>query len=455
MSVLLVEDETTLREVMEGALAERGLSVKSVDNGTRALEELRVQSFDLVITDIRLPGCSGMDLLGYCRQYWPETTIILITAYGTVEQAVAALKQGAYQYLCKPFNIEELLHYVNLILERERLHGELKALREEVGAEPTGLLGHSAALARVRELIRSVAGGTSNVLITGRSGTGKSVAARAIHRLGPRRDGPFVPVNCAAIPESLLESQLFGHEAGSFTGATRQHRGYFEQAQAGTVFLEEVGDLPPTAQAAILQVIQERSFVRVGGTKPVEIDFRLICATNQELDKKVEVGEFRLDLYYRLNVVEIRIPPLRERPEDIPLLADTFLRRYCGRLGKRIMGFAPEAWSLLLSHPFVGNARELENAVERAVVLCNSDEILPSHLPTAIGKSEWALDESVPRLEHHPLRDALQIFEANYIRRVLGECGGNRTKAAELLGISRKHLWTKIRQLGIDMESKD
>jgi DNA-binding NtrC family response regulator len=299
----------------------------------------------------------------------------------------------------------------------------------------------------VRELIQTVAHGATNVLVTGPSGTGKNMVARAIHRLSPRRDAPFVMVNCAGIPESLLESQLFGHEAGSFTGATRRHVGYFEQAQGGTLFLDEIGDLPLTAQASMLQVIQEHSFLRVGGTKPIQVDFRLICATNQPLDSRLETGEFRLDLYYRLNVVEIRIPPLRERPEDIPLLADAFLRRYCARLGKAIGGFAPEVWSALWSHAFPGNARELENAIERAVVLCPGDEILPAHLPASIAKSESVLDQPGETPVQRPLRQS-------YIQSVLGDCAGNRTKAAKLLGISRKHLWTKMQQLGIDTESE-
>jgi DNA-binding NtrC family response regulator len=395
-----------------------------------------------------------MDLLSYCREHCPETAVILITAYATVEQAVAALKHGAHQYICKPFEMEELLHHVDLLLERYRLRGELEALRDQVRAEPPRILGHSQAMVQVRELIETVARGTTNVLVTGPSGTGKNIAARTIHRLSPRRDAPFVMVNCAGFPESLLESQLFGHEAGSFTGAIGRHVGCFEQAEGGTLFLDEIGDLPLTAQASILQVIQERSFTRVGGTKPIQVDFRLICATNQPLDKKVEVAEFRLDLYYRLNVVEIRIPPLRDRPEDLPLLADAFLRRYCAELGKTIRGFSPEAWSLLLSHPFSGNARELENAVERAVVLCNGEEIRPAHLPVSIAKPESVLERLAGEPGQRPLRDALQAFEANYISCVLADCGGNRTKAAKLLGISRKHLWTKIQQLAIDGEQK-
>lgn len=453
-SVLLVEDESTLREVMEQALADRDLSVHSTGSGKRALQELYLGSFDLVITDIRLPGCSGMDLLLYCQQHRPDTAVVLITAYATVEQAVEALKQGAYQYICKPFEMEELLHHVDLLLERHRLRGELEALRDEVGAEPTGILGHSPAMAQVRDLIQTLAHGTSNVLITGPSGTGKSMAARAVHRLSPRRDGPFVLVNCAGIPESLLESQLFGHEVGSFTGATRRHIGYFEQAEGGTLLLDEIGDLPLSAQASILQVIQEHSFTRVGGTRPIHVDFRLICATNQPLDSRLETGEFRSDLYYRLNVVEIRIPPLADRPEDTPVLTAAFLRRCCAQLGKTIRGFSPEAWSLLLSHPFPGNARELENAVERAVVLCSGDEILPAHLPASMADPEAVAEQAVAAPGRRSLRDALQAFEASYIRRALEDCGGSRTKAAQLLGISRKHLWTKIQQLAIDGEPK-
>jgi DNA-binding NtrC family response regulator len=454
-SVLLAEDEATLRKLVEGALQEQGCTVTSTGNGSRALEHLEQRAFDLVITDIRLPGTSGMDLLAAAARRSSDTAVILVTAYASVEQAVAALKLGAHQYLRKPFEMDELLHHVRNLQDRARMRGEIEVLRKELSSHrgDLGMLGHSEAMDRVRELIRAVADSETNVLITGPSGTGKSLAARCIHRLSPRKDAPFVTVNCAALPESLLESQLFGHESGSFTGASKRHQGYFEQAAGGTLFLDEIGDLSLGAQATILQAIQERSFHRVGGTRSVEVDFRLISATNQALEAQVEAKEFRLDLFYRLNVVEITIPPLRERPEDIPVLAAWFLEKFRARRGSGALDFSPEAWSQLLSHPFEGNARELENLVERAVLLSRGPEILVEHLPPSFGGATTSMTARLQ--EDRPLKEMINAFEASYIGRVLAEHGGNRTQAAQALGISRKHLWTKIQQLGIEPDQDD
>jgi DNA-binding NtrC family response regulator len=450
-SVLIAEDERTLRELVATALRDEGCEVTSTGNGSRALETLGKQTFDLLITDIRLPGTSGMDLLVAAKRQSPDTAVILITAYATVEQAVSALKNGAHQYIRKPFEMDELLHHVRHLRDRAGMRREIETLRMELSSHrgDQELLGHSEAMDRVRELTGAVADGETNVLITGPSGTGKSLAARCIHRLSPRRGGEFVTVNCAALPESLLESQLFGHEPGSFTGATKRHRGYFEQAAGGTLFLDEIGDLSPAAQATVLQAIQERTFHRVGGTKPIEVDFRLVSATNQPLEERVKVREFRLDLFYRLNVVEITIPPLKDRPEDIPVLTTWFLQRFCARRGIANLAFSPEAWSLLLSHPFEGNARELENLVERAVLLCKGPEIQPQHLPPAITDAAAPLAVGLPSGESRPLKEVLQAFEKSYIERVLATHDGNRTQTAKTLGISRKHLWTKLQQLGI------
>ena len=452
-SVLIAEDEKILRKFVTSALRDEGCDVTSTGSGTRALEHLGTQVFDLLITDIRLPGTSGMDLLAAAKRQNPDTAVILITAYASVEQAVDALKNGAHQYIRKPFEMDELLHHVRNLRDRTRMRKELEVLRQELSSYRGDLemLGHSEAMDRVRELIRAVADGETNVLLTGPSGTGKSLAARCIHRWSPRREAPFVTVNCAALPETLLESQLFGHESGSFTGATKRHQGYFEQAAGGTLFLDEIGDLSPAAQATILQAIQERTFHRVGGTRPIEVDFRLISATNQPLEARVKDKEFRLDLFYRLNVVEITIPPLKDRPEDIPVLTTWFLQRFTARRAGELE-FSPEAWSLLLSHPFDGNARELENLVERAVLLCKGPEIQPRHLPPSIVDTADSLNVTLPSEEPRPLKEMLQAFEASYIERVLSANGGNRTQAAQTLGISRKHLWTKMQQLGIQSE---
>ncbi len=450
-SVLLAEDERTLRELVAVALRDEGCEVWSTGSGAQALERIEVQAFDLVITDIRLPGASGMDLLAATARHHPDTSVILITAYASVEQAVSALKKGAHQYIRKPFEMDELLHHVRSLRDRARMRGELETLRRELSSQrgDNEMLGPSEAMEQVREMIRAVADGETNVLITGPSGTGKSLAARCIHRLSPRREGPCITVNCAALPESLLESQLFGHEVGAFTGASKRHRGYFEQAAGGTLFLDEIGDLSQPAQATVLQAIQERTFHRVGGTRPIEVDFRLISATNQALQEQVKENEFRLDLFYRLNVVEITIPALEDRPEDIPVLTSWFLQRCCARQGRPPLEFSPEAWSLLLAHPFEGNARELENLVERAVLLCKGPEILPQHFPPSFTAAAGAIGVRVPGDETRPLKEVLNTFEAAYIGRVLDAHDGNRTRAAQALGISRKHLWTKIQQLGI------
>lgn len=455
-SVLIAEDEKTLRELVATALRGEGFDVTTTGNGTRALEQLGKHTFDLLITDIRLPGTSGMDLLAAASRQCPDTAVILITAYASVEQAVAALKNGAHQYIRKPFEMDELLHHADHLRERARMRREIASLRRELSSQRGvhELLGNSVAMDRVRELTRAVADGGTNVLLTGPSGTGKSLAAHSIHRLSPRRERPFVTVNCAALPESLLESQLFGHEPGSFTGAARRHRGYFEQAAGGTLFLDEIGDLSAAAQATVLQAIQERTFHRVGGTKPIEVDFRLISATNQPLEDRVKHKEFRLDLFYRLNVVEIMIPPLKDRPEDIPVLTTWFLQRFCARRGIDNLEFSPEAWSLLLAHGFEGNARELENLVERAVLLCKGPEILPQHLPPAIADAAAPVNVGLPAGETRPIKEVLRTFEKSYIERVLASHDGNRTQTAKALGISRKHLWTKLQQLGIQ-ESGD
>lgn len=457
LSVLLVEDESALREIVQHALGDVGYRVRSETNGNRALEAISNGEFDVLITDIRIPEVSGMELLQFCLKHHPDTAVILITAYASVEQAVAALKLGAYDYLRKPFEVDELLHLVGHLDERRRLRGELTTLRAELGQHParSRLLGRSKAIYQVRKLVEAVAKGETNVLVTGPSGTGKNLVAQEVHRLGNRSSEQFVTINCAALPESLAESLLFGHEPGSFTGAAQRHQGFFERASGGTLFLDEVGDLSPMAQAKLLQVIQERSFHRVGGNNPIEVDFRLVSATNRPLNESVKLGVFRLDLFYRLNVVEIAIPRLSDRPEDIPVLVEHFLRIHRKKQGKKVRGFSPEAWTRILSHSYPGNVRELENVVEQAVLLCCGEEITPSHLPNTLsgGNKRDALPNE--SRERRPLKEMMATFEASYIRSMLKELDNNRTKAAQMLGISRKHLWTKMNQLGIVVDEDD
>ncbi len=445
-SILLVEDEATLRELVEEAFLERGYLVESTGDGQRAAELLATRAFDLLVTDIRVPRVSGMELVERCVEEHPETDIIIVTAYATVEQAVEALKLGAYQYLRKPFEMDELLHHIDLLIERRALKDELAALRRKAMGDHDGLglIGCSQAMSRLRGLIRLIAPTESSVFVSGPSGTGKSLVAHAIHEMSPRQGMPFVVVNCAGVPETLIESHFFGHEPGAFTGAMKRHLGFFEQAHRGTLFLDEIGDISLAGQAKILQAIQDRSFRRVGGREVVKVDVRLVSATNRDIQQLVESGHFRLDLFYRLNVVELRVPPLVERPDDIPMLVEHFLHLANERSGRGVRRFSLAAWSMILQHTYPGNVRELENIVEHAVALCRGEEVLPCHLPPALGGAETEGDRG-----ERPLREALDRFEAAYIRRVLKECGFNRTQAAARLGISRKHLWHKMNVHGI------
>ncbi len=443
--ILVVDDEAAQRQLVTGFLRRQGFDVAAAGDGTEAVARFRLEAFDLVLTDQRMPGLSGLALLDALRAVTPEVAVIVMTAYGTIETAVAAIKAGAADYLTKPLNLDELLHRIRLVRERQRLlteNRELRlALRERHRVD--GIVGESGRMQEVLSLVHRVAGSDATVLLQGESGTGKELIARAIHHASPRAAGPLVRVNCAALPESLLETELFGHEKGAFTGAATARQGRFELAHGGTLFLDEIGDVPLHLQVKLLRVLQEREFERVGSSRPLPVDVRLIAATHRDLPALVRRGAFRDDLYYRINVVTIVVPPLRERREDIPPLIDHFVRRYAAANHKPIVGLTGEARDLLLRYDYPGNVRELENLIERAVVLTRDDVIGAADLPLTLHDPPGEAAGGVG------LTAAVEALERRLIREALAGAGGVQTRAADALGVSERVLRYKLRKYGL------
>lgn len=448
---------------MLDALKASGYSVSAAATGTEGLDRLNKEPVGILITDLRLPGMSGLDLLQTTKERFPKTEVIMITAHGSVETAVGAMKLGAYDYITKPFQMDELLMLVDRVAKVLALREENLQLREELERKFSfqGILGKNDQMRAVLEKIKLVAATDSTVLIIGESGTGKELVANAIHYSSPRSEQAFVKVSCAALPETLLEAELFGHEKGAFTGALRQRRGRFELAHKGTLFLDEIGEISPVVQVKLLRVLQERQFERVGGSETIETDVRLVCATQKDLKKEVALGRFREDLYYRLNVVPVVLPPLRERREDVLLIAEHFLQTRSGHGNKSIKGFSADARALILKYSFPGNVRELENIIERAVALGRShEEIQPWDLcgfPTCpyLGGmpqdtcgfcSEGLTGSGEGRVPVESLAAAREDFERQHILSVLKRVEGNRSLAAKVLGISRKALWEKCKR---------
>ncbi len=435
--LLIVDDEQHVRTSLAAWFREEGYEVGTAGGGREALELLVSEPYDILLVDIKMPGMDGLELQHRVKDVAPDATIIIMTAYAAVETAVRALKEGAYDYIVKPFDPDDLSRLVRKAAERYTLLSENRALKERLqAAEPRFISADGPAVARVKDQIEQVAPTDTNVLITGESGTGKELVARLIHARSGRRFGPLVIVNCGALAEGVLESELFGHEKGAFTGATGRRRGKLELAHEGTLFLDEVGDVPPKVQVDLLRVLEERKVTRVGGNAPVETDFRLVSATNRDLEAEVAAGRFREDFYFRINVFRIHLPPLRERPEDVPLLAESFLRRFAQQMNRRIEGFSDEALQALCAYPWPGNVRELQNAVERAAVMCREGAIQPEHFPFAAAPP--APDRS------------LAAMEAAHIRKVLSSCGFNVTQAAKELGIDRVTLYNKMKKYDID-----
>ena len=442
-TVLLIEDEKIMRITLEDALNGAGYGVLSFDAGGPALQTMKDNSIDVVVTDVRLPDIDGFDIVRQINQY-SDTPVIVMTAYGTIKDAVEAMKLGAFDYITKPFALDEFLLLIERALEIKRLKEENIRLRRDLSKCYSGpnIIGDSAEMNKVFSLVERVATADSTVLILGESGTGKELIATTIHYQSDRKDKMLIKVNCAALPEGLIESELFGHEKGAFTGAIKRRPGRFELADGGTIFLDEIGDLPLSTQSKILRVIQERQFERIGGTTTLNVNVRIIAATNSNLEEEVKAGRFREDLFYRLNVIPIMIPPLRDRKEDIPDLIEFFLDRYRKKLSKNVR-FSKEAVEMLIAHEYPGNVRELENIIERCVTLSLGEMIGSDELP-AIIKPSMSAGKSLR------LSDVAADAEKSHIIRVLQTTQGNKTKAAEILGISRKTLWEKINSYGIE-----
>jgi two-component system response regulator PilR (NtrC family) len=455
--ILVVDDEISMREFLGILLEREGYLVDLAESGDAALPKLESTVYDLVISDVKMPGLDGIGLLTRIKEKSPDTAVLMVTAFSAAEQAVEAMKLGAYDYIAKPFNVEEIKIIVRNALDRRSLARENVRLREEVQGRYSfsGLIGKSKKMRDVYTLIEKVAGSTANILIFGESGTGKELAAKAIHYNSPRRDRPFVAVNCGAIPETLIESELFGHKKGSFTGAVSDHPGLFEQAEGGTLFLDEIGEVPLQLQAKLLRVIQEREFRRIGGTEPLKTDVRLVAASNRDLEEQVREGGFREDLFYRLNVVQVRMPSLRERPEDLPLLIDHFLKKYLGTPeGCGVV--TPAALKLLMSYPFPGNVRELENLVERCVVLGNRQldrDCLPPQVVAFKNPAPAGGDYVIPA-EGMNLEAYLDGIEKRLLLQGLERCNGVKKRAAELLGLSFRSIRYRLAKFGMDEEDK-
>jgi DNA-binding NtrC family response regulator len=454
-SILVVDDERSIGIAIQRLLSRHGYAVDTALSGEEAIEQLGQASYHLVITDLNLKTFTGMDLLRWVKQHTPETAVVMITAYGSEKVAVEAMKLGAADYLPKPFDNDELELVVERVLEALTLRRDLRRFQEQA-ADAYGfenIIGKSVAMQRVFDVIRKVADTDLTVLIRGPSGTGKELVANAIHYHGPRRTKPLIKVNCAAFSRELVESELFGHEKGAFTGAVSAREGKFEIADGGTLLLDEIGDMSLETQAKILRVLQEREFERVGGNRTLKVDVRVLAATNQDLEAKVKDGSFREDLYYRLNVVPIVLPPLRERPEDLPLLIERFLTAAATRMKREHKTLAPDAYRALLAHEWKGNVRELEHAIEQAIALASGAEIRLDDLPAAIrpqvgGEVQPGSDGAVSFKEAKQL--VIERFERQFIAEALTRHHGNISKAAEDMGMYRQHLQIKLAEYGID-----
>ena len=444
--LLIVEDEAPMCELLMSFFSDKGYRVDTIQNGEGALGRLEEQDYALVITDIKLPGMSGLELLARITVDWPEAAVIIMTAFSSISSAVEAMKLGAEDYIGKPFQLDELAITVEKALERQSLRREVKELRAEVRERYnfSNIVGRSKPMQQLFEVIKRIAARRdASALIIGSTGTGKELVARAIHYNSDRRDAPFMPINCSAIPETLLESELFGHQKGAFTGAHETRRGLIEEAQGGTVFLDEINTLSPNLQVKLLRVLQERVVRRVGGRENIPIDIRLVSASNQDLEDAVKRNEFRQDLYYRLNVVPVRLPDLKDRREDIPLLVHHFLQKFAQQHGEPSRRFSNEGMRILMTHTWPGNVRELENAVEHALTMGSGEVLMPEDLPASVTTPERDIvDEAT--LDNVTLSEV----ERRYILRILEKMDGHQIKTAQILGIDRRTLYRRLRQYG-------
>jgi len=455
-TILVVDDEESIRSTLSGVLEDEGYRVLFANDGLAALEVVRNELPDLVLLDIWMPKLDGLATLGRLKEQYPTLTVIMMSGHGTIETAVRSTKLGAYDFIEKPLSLEKLIVQVHNALNLGRLKEENETLREQALSEHD-MVGRSMAMQKLQEQIKLVAPSNASVLVTGENGTGKELVARSIHFHSQRHDQPFIAINCAAIPEELIESELFGHEKGAFTGALAQKKGKFDLADGGTLFLDEIGDMSLKTQAKILRILQERKFERVGGTRTMEVDVRVIAATNKVLEDEIKGGNFREDLYYRLNVVPFTVPPLRERKEDIPALIDHFLEFFCSRDGRDKKIPSAEALELMKSYDWPGNVRELKNLVERLVIMTPGATITAAHMPEYIAAGGDAREEAGGSkldgfLELNTLREAREEFEKEFIIQKLEEYGWNISKTAEAIELERSNLHRKIKSYGIDLK---
>ncbi|SNS10145.1 DNA-binding transcriptional response regulator, NtrC family, contains REC, AAA-type ATPase, and a Fis-type DNA-binding domains [Humidesulfovibrio mexicanus] len=447
--VLVVDDEEIARENLAHALARAGYEAQAVGDARTALAELARKPYELLLTDLKLGDRSdadGIGLMERARKLHPALEVVVMTGYATIPGAVDAMNRGAFSYLAKPLNLDEVRALAAKAIEKSRLRQEVQELRQRLRDRnaPPLLVGKSPAMAALLKTIARVAPTASTVLLLGETGTGKELVARTVHQQSQRAARRFLAVNCGAFSEELLAGELFGHEKGAYTGATERKAGLFEAADGGTLFLDEVGEMTPAMQVRLLRVLQERKLMRVGGTADIPVDVRVIAATNKDLAVEAEAGTFRLDLFYRLNVITLRLPALGERREDIPLLSRHFLVKYSDALGREVRELSPEALALLLAYPFPGNIRELENLMERAVVLCDGGVVEPAHLPPDLRQGQSQL-----RTTRHGGLATLEENERQHMLWVLEQCEGNKTRAAEVLGIDRASLWRKLKRAGL------
>jgi len=452
--IVIAEDDDDLAFVLREALIRQAFEVEVAPTGAALLDRLKGWPWDLILLDVKLPDMDGIEALPKCRELAPETPIIVMTAHGTREIATEAITRGAYDFFTKPLKMSEFQVVVARALERRHLQQQVKALQASQGTAFEDMIGESESLRRVLDMSRRAAAADVTILIEGESGTGKEVLARAVHRLSTRKDGPFIPVNCAAIPEGLLESEMFGHERGAFTGAVRSKPGRFELAREGTLFLDEIGDMPPSMQVKILRALQEREIERVGGVRTIGVDVRVIAATHQNLDTLVSEGKFRSDLFYRLQGVRVRLPALRERLDDLPALITHLLERASRRLGRPVAAVSPEALRCLWGYAWPGNVRELQHVLEGAMVLSDG-AILPEHLPPAVQQTKTApvSEPGAPRLIG-TLDETLEDWERRLILDALREASGVQARAAKLLGVSERSLWYRVKKLGIQVRTE-
>ncbi len=452
-TILIVEDKESMAKMLMETMGTEGYRSLIAKDGAEGIKQIRENKIDIVLTDLKLPKKDGMEVLRAAKEENPLLPVILMTAYGSIDVAVKAIKEGAFDFITKPFDTDHLLHLIRKAVETQRLLAENILLKEEFSSliGMPKIIGKSEKILDVARKTQRVAPTKTTVLLLGESGTGKELFARAIHCLSPRKDYPFVPINCAAIPKELLESELFGHEKGAFTGAEARKPGKFDLADRGTIFLDEIAEMDLSLQAKIMRVVQEGEIERVGGLKTIPVDVRVIAATNKDIEQMVSVGTFREDLYYRLSVFPIKIPSLRERIEDIPLLVDFFVRKYCTEMKTPMKSVSKEVLARLTDHPWKGNVRELENAMERAIILCDGETITPEHISLSPVPMKTIV-EALPMdgALGDTAKEALRLAETQRIRRALQETKGNKSRAAEVLSVSYKTLLTKIKDYGIE-----